>query len=88
MPELVIPDQFKRLVEAKAPPLAGAIAECVHRLGENPRHPSLRTHQVRGTRNPKVFEAYVDRKNRVTFHWDEGRVVLRNNCNHDILKRP
>lgn len=88
MPELVIPEQFKLLVDGKEAPLAGAIAKCVVLLGSNPRHPSLRTHQVRGTRDPKVFEAYVDKKNRVTFHWDEGKVVLRNNCNHDILKRP
>jgi hypothetical protein len=34
-----------------------------------------------------VFEAYVDKKNRVTFHWEDGKIILRNNCNHDILKR-
>lgn len=88
MPELVIPAQFKRLVDGKQAPLAGAIAKCVSLLGTNPRHPSLQTHPVQGTRNPKVFEAYVDMKNRVTFHWDEDKIVLRNNCNHDILKRP
>jgi hypothetical protein len=88
VPELVIPDQFKRLVEAKAPQLAAAIVECVHRLGENPRHRGLQTHAVRGKRNPKVYEAYVDKKNRVTFHWEDGKIVLRNNCNHDIINRP
>ena len=62
--------------------------ETVKRLGDNPRHPSLQTHLVRGTKNPKVFEAYVDMKNRVTWHWDEGTIVLRNHCNHEILKRP
>lgn len=87
MPELVVPDHFRHLVEAKAAPLAGAIAKCVYQLGSNPRHPSLQTHRVHGTRNPKVFEAYVDKKNRVTFHWEDGKIILRNNCNHDILKR-
>ena len=88
MPPLVIPDQFKELVDSKHAPLAGAIAKCVALLGDNPRHPSLQTHPVRGTKNPKVFEAYVDMKNRVTFHWDGDSIVLRNNCHHDIIKRP
>ncbi len=88
MPSIVVPDQFKELVERKQPPLAGAIVKCVALLGENPRHPSLQTHPVRGTRNPKVFEAYVDMKNRVTFHWEGDTIVLRNNCHHDIIKHP
>jgi hypothetical protein len=87
VPELEIPAEFKRVMDGKGAPLAGAIAKCVHLLGSNPRHPGLQTHRVRGTDNPKVFEAYVDKKNRVTFHWDGGKIVLRNNCNHDILKR-
>ena len=35
-----------------------------------------------------VWEAYVDRANRVTFHYDGETIVLRKNCNHDILRRP
>jgi hypothetical protein len=36
-----------------------------------------------------VWEAYIDQANRVTFHWDDqGRIVLRRNCNHAILQRP
>gem|GEM_PF-5492247 len=31
---------------------------------------------------------YVDQKNRLTFHWDGGKIVLRTNCNHDIIKNP
>jgi hypothetical protein len=89
VPRLVIPDEFKKLVESKPAPLAGAIAKCVDKLGRNPRSPGLQTHIVRGTRDPKVFEAYVDRKNRVTWHWGEaGEIVLLNNCNHDILSHP
>lgn len=35
-----------------------------------------------------VWEAYVDRGNRVTFHYDEdGSIVMRNHCNHDMLTR-
>lgn len=85
MPELRIPPNFAKVLKKKPAELQAAVAECVHRLGENPRHPSLQTHRVQGTRG--VFEAYVDMANRVTFEYQDGAIVLRNNCNHDIIKR-
>lgn len=81
-----VPDSFKKALQKKPAALAGAITECVVRLGENTRHPSLQTHPVRG--RPGVFEAYVDRANRVTFEYGDNEIVLRKHCNHDILKRP
>jgi hypothetical protein len=39
---------------------------------------------VQGTK--VVWEAYVDQSNRVTFHYEHGRIVMRNHCNHDIIK--
>ena len=71
-------------MKKKTPQLQAAIFECVQRLGENPRHPSLQTHPVHGTKG--VFEAYVDMANRVTFEYGVDCIVLRNHCNHDILK--
>lgn len=88
MTSLRLDPSFKKRFQNKEAALQAAIMETVKRLGDNPRHPSLQTHLVRGTKNPKVFEAYVDMKNRVTWHWDEGTIVLRNHCNHEILKRP
>jgi len=82
---LIIPPSFKRVMSKKPPSMQAAILECVARLGENPRHPSLRTHRVQGVKG--VFEAYVDMANRVTFEWDGPAIRLRNNCNHDIVKR-
>jgi hypothetical protein len=35
-----------------------------------------------------VWEAYVDQKNRLTFHYEDDVMVLRNHCNHDILRNP
>ncbi len=59
---------------------------CIKRLGEDPRHPGLNAHRMRGV--PGVWEAYVDSGNRVTYEWDtDGALVLRNNCNHDMLHR-
>jgi hypothetical protein len=86
LPPLVIPKTFKRVLRKKTARQQGAIMECVQRLGENPRHPGLHTHTIKG--NPGVLEASVDRANRVTFHWDGDTIVLRMNCSHDILRRP
>lgn len=88
MPDLEIPEKFTEVARGKSKDLAAAIAECVFRLGTDPRHQSLQTHHIKGTRNPKIFEAYVDMKNRVTWCYGEaGRIVLLNNCNHDIINR-
>ena len=88
MPPLRTEKQFKRDLQKKPVVLRASILETVQRLGENPRHPSLQTHPINGPKNPKVFEAYVDMKNRVSWHWDRETMVLRNHCNHSILKRP
>jgi hypothetical protein len=86
VPEIVAPPQFRRIAKKKPPQLQAAIARCVSLLADNPRHPGLEAHLMQGV--PGVWEAYVDRSNRVTFHYDDARrIVLRNNCNHDILKR-
>ena len=62
--------------------------ECCQRLVDDPRHPGLSVHPVQG--HPGVWEAYVDQGNRVTFHHerDPDCIVMRNNCNHDILRQP
>jgi hypothetical protein len=86
VPPIILSRPFKRELARKPHPLQAAILECVQRLGENTRHPSLQTHPVRG--NPGVFEAYVDMANRVTFHYEAGTIVMRKHCNHSILRRP
>ena len=86
MAELEIPPSFKKTAKKKDATLQSAIARCVQLLGDNPRHPGLEAHKIQGC--PGVWEAYVDRANRVTFHYVGEKIVLRKNCNHDILKRP
>jgi hypothetical protein len=86
VPPVFLPRRFKRELERKPVALQAAILECVQRLSENTRHPSLQTHPLRGIRG--VFEAYVDMANRITFHYDGPTIVMRKHCNHDILRRP
>jgi hypothetical protein len=85
MPEVVVDETFKKRLRRKTPDLQAAIYECIDRLADDPRHPGLRVHRVQGVAG--VWEAYVDQANRLTFHWEEGAIVLRNHCNHDILTR-
>ena len=87
MSDYVIPPKFKKILNGKPPQMQAVILECIARLAENPRHPSLRTHPVRGVKGGGVFEAYVDGGNRLTFHYEDGKIVLRNNCNHSIIDR-
>lgn len=85
MPDLHVPPKFKRVAKKKELRLQAAIARCLQLLGDDPRHPGLHTHRVQGA--PGVWEAYIDAANRVTFHWDNEVIVLRNNCNHAIVQQ-
>jgi len=87
---LEIPPRFKRQLGKKTPELQDAILQCVEKLGENSRRPSLRTHELQSCKG--VFEAYVDKANRITFHYErrqgQRHIVLRKHCDHDILRKP
>lgn len=85
MPRYRATKKFRKVLNKKTKELRGAILACIKQLGENPHHPGLHTHKVKGTKD--VWEAYADQANRITFHWDNGTIVLRNNCNHSIIDR-
>jgi len=51
------------------------------------RHPGLRCHPIGGA--PGIFEAYVDRKYRMTYERRGDTLIMRNVDNHDeCLKKP
>ena len=83
---IVISPRFKRRLSRKTPAQNDAIMRCIAWLHENVHHPGLHTHRVQGTNG--VWEAYVDDANRLTFHYDGSDLVLRNHCNHDVLRTP
>jgi hypothetical protein len=62
------------------------IEDTVTQLRIDPRHPALHTHRVWGHKG--VWEARIDNGNRLTFHWDGPLIVLRNHCNHEVLRTP
>jgi len=86
VPALELGPSFKRELKKKPPQLAGAIIETIKRIGDDPRYPGLQSHKLQGANG--VWEAYVDRANRVTFHYEpDGHIFLRKHCNHDILRQ-
>lgn len=86
MPAAVRIDKyFRKRLRKKPPQMQAAVARCIKKLTEDPKRPGLRVHEVEGAEG--VWEASVDDANRVTFHYDGPTIVLRNNCNHDILSR-
>jgi hypothetical protein len=51
------------------------------------RHPGLRSHPIEGA--PGVFEAYIDRKYRMTYERRGDTFIMRNVDNHDeCLRKP
>lgn len=84
--EFVLSSRFKRALSKKPPQMQAAVLDCLRRLADDPKYPGLRVHKMQGV--DKVWEAYVDGANRVTFEYiDEGGISFRMNCNHDMLYR-
>ncbi|GAB6173066.1 hypothetical protein JCM15765_25440 [Paradesulfitobacterium aromaticivorans] len=52
-------------------------------LAANPRHPSLKTHQIEGT---SFIEAYVNTDIRIIFERTSDTIVLLAIGHHDILR--
>lgn len=52
---------------------------------ENPRHQSFQTHHIKGTGNPKIFEGYLDKGYRFTFHYEDDAAVFRRIGPHSII---
>lgn len=91
---IVIPECFERKLQDLPKNILAAAKKTIHLLAENPRHPALKTHKVKGAVGDfagDVFEAYVSKKYRMTWEYgpDQGMIALRNIDNHDeCLERP
>jgi len=56
------------------------IREAIKQLSEDPRHPSLRTKRVQGTKS--AWEASGNMDLRITWQYDGSGVILVRNCGH------
>lgn len=86
MPPLRRTNRFKKNFQKKPPQDQSRILRALEKLKRDPEYPGLHSKRVQGTDH--VWESRVDRANRITWEWgNDGAVVLRNNCNHDVPGR-
>ncbi len=95
MPFTLVPtDHFLSRAERLTEEVYQQLKKQILLLEQNPRHPSLKTHEVKntiGSFGGKIFEAYINKQYRFTWEYGKQRseIILRNVDNHDeCLQRP
>lgn len=78
-----IPKPLRKKLAKKPPKMQKAVLACIVQLREDWTHPGLKSSKLKGT---NIYHAKVSAGDRVTFYWEDGRIVIENHCNHDILK--
>ncbi len=78
-------DSFRKDYKRLPKQIQVQVDKAITLLEQNPRHPSLHTKRIVGTRD--VWEARVTLAYRLTFNWESGMVTLRRVGTHDILNK-
>ena len=84
--KLRILSTFKKDYKKLPPEIKDKVDRQLNFLIENPSHPSLNLHPIRGTKG--IWEGYVDYQYRFTFELEGEFYVLRKVGSHDIIKNP
>lgn len=84
MPTLIVTDPFKRYLKELSTIEQKQSSKALRLLAENPKHPSLQTHKVKGT---PFIEAYVNKDIRLIFEANGDTLILHAIGHHDILKK-
>ncbi len=79
-----VPKPLKKKLAKKDPAMQSAILAAIRQLREDWRNPGLASSKLGGT---DIYHAKISKGNRITFFWEDDRIVIENHCNHDILKR-
>lgn len=74
-------DDYKKL----PPQIQERVKKALELFEQNQRHPSLQTHPIRGTSNPKIFEGYISKSYRFTFHYGEDSIIFRRVGPHNVV---
>ena len=82
---LVFSASFKKAYQHLPDSVQTKLDKQIRLFQENPRHPSLNIHQLKGTRG--IWEGYVDIHYRFTFEIHEDYYLFRLVGTHDILKK-
>ena len=77
---------FKKDYKKLPPEIKEKVDKQLEFLLNNPDHPSLNLHLIRGTKG--IWEGYVDYRYRFTFEMEGDYYVLRKVGSHDIIKNP
>jgi len=76
---------FRKRYAKKPLQMRKAIDKAVTQLRKDWRHPGLRASKMQGASG--IYEVRLSAGNRLTFSWEDNRIILLNHCNHDILRR-
>lgn len=79
-----VPKSVRKRLAKKPLKMQKAVLACIVQLREDWTHPGLRSSKLGGT---DLYHARIDGGNRVTFFWEDDKIVIENHCNHDILKK-
>ena len=92
--KLIVTERFLNQATELPPGVYDQLQKALRLLEDNPRHPSLRTHEVKcasGDYGGKIFEGYVNLQYRFTWEYgaEKSAIIMRNVDNHDeCLKKP
>ena len=86
MPSVRRAPAFDRAFKKKTPEMQAAILKCLVKLESGDYTPGLGVKKMQGQGG--IWEARVDRDNRVTFEREGDVLYLRANCSHDVLRNP
>jgi len=78
---IIFSERFVRAYDRLPEEIQKKVKKALQLLDDDPRHPSLQVHPIRGYRN--LYEARVDLKYRISFEFDGENKILRNVDNYD-----
>lgn len=84
MPMIILTDPFKEDFFKLSDKERKQARRALRFLAENPKHPSLQVHKIRGT---PFWEAYVNKDIRIVYHAEKDVLMLLAIGHHDILKK-
>lgn len=79
-----MPPKFDEVLRGKPSKAQERFMKALALLGENPRHPSLRTRRLTGAQDNRWY-ARASRGERITFYMEGQTITLIMNCGHEIL---
>lgn len=84
MPTIILTDPFKKDFQKLSSSEQKQSKKALRFLADNPKHPSLQIHRIKGT---VFWEAYVNKDIRIVYEQNSDTLILMAIGHHDILKQ-